>query len=62
MAFLYVGPNQIIPLSGFLGTAFGFVLMFWGKILRGVQKLVGLFSSKSAAAEKRSVNSRTPAS
>lgn len=42
---LYVGPDQIIPLSGFLGTAAGLVLVFWGKLLQGFRKLASVFSS-----------------
>jgi hypothetical protein len=45
---LYVGPDQIIPLSGALGTLFGLVLMFWGKVLEGARKLATLLSSKES--------------
>jgi len=41
---LYVGPDQIIPLSGALGTIAGLALMFWGKILEGIRKVASLFS------------------
>jgi hypothetical protein len=43
---LYVGPDQIIPLSGFLGTAAGLALIFWGKLTQGVRKLAAAFASK----------------
>lgn len=39
---LYVGPDQIVPLSGFLGTAVGLVLIFWGKLVQGVRKLASV--------------------
>lgn len=29
----YAGPDQIIPLTGLLGTAFGMALVFWSKIV-----------------------------
>lgn len=41
---LYVGPDQIIPLSGFLGTAAGLALIFWGKLVQGVRKMASVFS------------------
>jgi hypothetical protein len=45
---VYVGPDQIIPLSGFLGTAVGLALMFWGKVTEGVRRLsTKLVPSKS---------------
>ncbi len=44
---LYVGPDQIIPLSGALGAVVGLALVFWGKIVQAFQKLTSLFASKS---------------
>lgn len=43
---LYVGPDQIIPLSGALGTVLGLALMFWGKVLEGFRRVASLLSSK----------------
>ena len=43
---LYVGPDQIIPLSGFIGTIAGLALMFWGKLLEGFRKLSRMWSPK----------------
>lgn len=48
---LYVGPDQIIPLSGFLGTAAGLALMFWGKLVEGVRKLSRIFVTKNTVRE-----------
>lgn len=48
---LYIGPDQIIPLSGFLGTAAGLALMFWGKVMEGFRKLSKIFVSKNAVRE-----------
>lgn len=45
---LYVGPDQLIPLSGFLGTVVGIVLMFWGRVLNGCRRVAHLFTSKSS--------------
>ncbi len=49
---LYVGPNQLIPLSGFLGSVVGIALIFWNKLVRGFFKLVSLFSSKPSVEEE----------
>ncbi|MBI3484378.1 MAG: hypothetical protein HY012_04410 [Acidobacteria bacterium] len=49
---LYVGPDQLIPLSGIFGTVFGLALMFWGKVMQGYRKLSSLLTSRSAAEEK----------
>lgn len=45
---LYIGPDQIIPLSGFLGTVAGLAMMFWGKVVEGVRRLSRVVSSKEA--------------
>jgi len=45
---LYVGPDQIIPFSGVLGTAVGLALMFWGRILAAIRRMTSLISSKDA--------------
>jgi hypothetical protein len=36
---IYVGPDQIIPLSSFLGTVVGIVLIFWRKLTQWGLKL-----------------------
>ena len=41
---LYVGPDQLIPLSGIFGTVFGLALMFWGKVMQGFRKVSSFFS------------------
>ncbi|HKO05347.1 MAG TPA: hypothetical protein VJW51_11390 [Candidatus Acidoferrales bacterium] len=43
---LYVGPDQILPLSGVLGTIVGLALMFWGRLLGLLRKVASLFSSR----------------
>lgn len=48
---LYVGPDQIIPLSGLLGTFAGLALMFWGKVADGFRKVSRVLASKSTARE-----------
>lgn len=49
---LYVGPDQLIPLSGIFGTVFGLALMFWGKVMQGYRKLSNLFAPRPANEEK----------
>ena len=49
---LYVGPDQLIPLSGIFGTVFGLALMFWGRVMQGYRKLASLLNSRSASEEK----------
>lgn len=45
--FLYIGPDQIIPLSGILGTLAGLVMIFWGRVVQAFQKLTGRLNTKS---------------
>ena len=45
--FLYVGPDQIIPLSGILGTVAGLVMIFWSRVVQVFQKLTGHLNTKS---------------
>ena len=44
---LYVSPDQMIPLTGVLGTLVGLALMFWGKLQEVFRKLVDRFSSRN---------------
>jgi len=43
---LYVGPDQMMPISGALGTLLGLALMFWGKLLGALRRVSSFFSSK----------------
>jgi hypothetical protein len=52
---LYVGPDQLIPLSGVFGTVFGLALIFWGKVMQGYRKLSSLLTSRSAAENKSEI-------
>jgi hypothetical protein len=31
--FLYIGPDQIMPLTSILGAAVGVILMFWNRVV-----------------------------
>ena len=48
----YVGPDQLIPLSGVFGTVFGLALMFWGRVMQGFRKVSSYLASRSEAEEK----------
>ncbi len=50
---LYVGPDQIVPLSGLLGTVTGLALIFWGKLAQGARKLVSLVAKPDARGDRR---------
>lgn len=55
---LYVGPDQIIPLSGFLGTAVGLLLIFWGKFVQGFRKLASVLTRSSQTTSRRAHDAR----
>jgi len=44
---LYLTPDQVLPLSGVLGTVVGLALMFWGKLQVLYRKVASRFSSRS---------------
>jgi hypothetical protein len=49
---LYIGPDQILPVTSFLGAIVGFLLMFW-------QKLVGLTRKVMARARRATESTHT---
>lgn len=49
---LYVGPDQIIPLSGVLGTIAGLALIFWHKVVQVARQVFGLSASKPARQDR----------
>lgn len=44
--FLYVGPDQLMPLTSVLGALVGIALMFWNKIVGIAVKVMGLFGRR----------------
>lgn len=42
---LYIGPDQVLPLTSFVGAAIGVLLMFWSRVV-GVFRRVWKFSSR----------------
>ncbi len=52
MFLLYGSPDQIIPLASALSAVGGLALVFWGKVIRGVQKLFAWLSGTAGEDEK----------
>ena len=40
LAFLYGGPDQLMPLTSGLAAVFAFLLIFWNRVLVGFGKLL----------------------
>ena len=45
---LYVGPDQLMPLTSILGAIVGVALIFWNKIVTLTRKGLSLFSRRGA--------------
>ena len=41
---LYVGPDQILPLTSVLGGVIGVLLMFWHRVVGAARKALQFFS------------------
>ena len=46
IVILYIGPDQIMPLTSFLGAAIGFALMFWNRLVNFTRRSWAFFSSR----------------
>lgn len=46
---LYVGPDQIIPVSALSGTLVGLALIFWNKLAVGLRRCVRVISPRNLA-------------
>jgi len=44
--FLYVGPDQLLPLMSFLGAILGILLIFWNRAVAFVRKVWEFITSK----------------
>jgi hypothetical protein len=44
--FLYIGPDQLLPLASALGAIIGVLLMFWHRLTSLVRKAWQFFSKK----------------
>lgn len=43
---LYIGPDQVMPISSVLGTLVGVVLIFWNKLVVLLSRLTGRVPEK----------------
>jgi hypothetical protein len=53
---LYVGPDQIMPLTSVLGALVGIALMFWNRLLGLVHKLRARLGHRTETPGKSSAN------
>jgi hypothetical protein len=51
VAALYIGPDQILPLTSVLGAITGLALMFWNRLLGVVRRSLDLFKRRSDSTE-----------
>lgn len=51
MILLYVGPDQILPLTSILGAIGGAMLIFWRHIVGFFKRVGSIFSKKKETAE-----------
>lgn len=52
--FLYIGPDQIMPLTSILGAIVGVALMFWNRIVGLAHKCLAMFGRRSEIPDKPS--------
>jgi hypothetical protein len=50
LAFLYGGPDQLMPLTSGFAAVFAFLLIFWNKVLVMVGKIMNVFKRQEATA------------
>ena len=43
---LYLGPDQILPLTSFLGAMVGVLLMFWNRVVDTVRRIKKFYSRR----------------
>ncbi len=46
MALLYVGPDQLMPLTSILGAIGGAILIFWRQVVAFFKRIAGVFSKQ----------------
>ncbi|MBA2564692.1 MAG: hypothetical protein H0V09_04630 [Gemmatimonadetes bacterium] len=49
---LYVGPDQLLPLTSILGAVMGFLMIFWHRALAAVRRVRDLFTRTSAESRR----------
>jgi hypothetical protein len=53
---LYIGPDQIMPLTSVLGAIVGVALMFWNRIVGFAHKCVSLLTRRAEEPRKPSAS------
>jgi hypothetical protein len=48
MVILYVGPDQLLPLTSILGAIGGAVMIFWRQVVGLVRRIGGVFSKRNS--------------
>lgn len=43
---LYIGPDQVLPLTSFIGAAVGVILMFWNRVVGAFRRVLKFSSRK----------------
>jgi hypothetical protein len=51
---LYIGPDQIMPLTSILGAIVGVALMFWNRLVGLVQKFLAMLTRRTDTSHKAS--------
>lgn len=51
MNLLYVGPDQILPLTSILGAIGGALLIFWRHVVGFFRKIGSLFTKRSSKSD-----------
>jgi hypothetical protein len=46
LAFLYVGPDQIMPFTSALAAIGGVIMIFWRQVSGAMRRFIGLFSKR----------------
>lgn len=50
--FLYIGPDQIMPLASVLGAIVGVALMFWNRLVSLAHKCLAIFGRRPDSPHK----------
>jgi hypothetical protein len=53
LSLLYVGPDQIMPLTSVFGAIVGVILMFWGRLVSVTRKGWMLLSRRGRTPERQ---------
>ena len=60
MTLLYATPDQVMGLASGLATIFGFLLMFWNKVMVGVGKIFNRILGRPNPPAEKPADPATP--